>query len=359
MCKIIAWVNAVFFLFMLSFPAQAQEVTGEIDVKQVVLSHLSDAYEWHITNWGNKELTIPLPVILRSQKRGWFFFSSALLRNNNKPYGFYIATEGIYEGRIVEKEAEQIVRPLDLSITKTVFALLFNSILLLVILFYTAACYRKRKKHDKAPKGFVGMMEMFILMIYEDVIRPCAGREYKRFAPYLLTVFFFIFLNNLMGLIPFFPGGANVTGNIAVTLVLALCTFIAVNLSAGRAYWKEIFCPDVPVWLKFPFPLMPLIELVGIFTKPFALMIRLFANMLAGHAGILALTCLIFITAKMGAAVNGTMTLATLLFGIFMNLLELLIAFIQAYVFTMLSAVFIGLARPDEATEGVSLKPIQ
>ena len=150
-----------------------------------------------------------------------------------------------------------------------------------------------------------------------------------------------------MGLIPIFPAGANVTGNIAITLVLAICTFLAVNLFGSKEYWKEIFWPDVPNWLKVPVPLMPVVELFGVFTKPFALMIRLFANIMAGHSVILALTSLIFVTVSMGAAINGTMTVVAVLFGIFMNLLELLVAFIQAYVFTMLSAVFIGLARVE------------
>lgn len=185
------------------------------------------------------------------------------------------------------------------------------------------------------------------MMVHDDLIKSCVGRDYKRFAPYLLTVFFFIFVNNLMGLIPFFPGGANVSGNIAVTLVLALCTFLAVNLFGTREYWKEIFWPEVPAWLKVPVPMMPAIELVGIFTKPFALMIRLFANMMAGHAVILSLTCLVFVTVSMGPVVNGSMTVVSVIFCIFMNLLELLVAFIQAYVFTMLSAVFIGLARVE------------
>lgn len=151
-----------------------------------------------------------------------------------------------------------------------------------------------------------------------------------------------------MGLIPIFPGGANVTGNIAITLILALCTFFVVNFSGTREYWKDIFWPNVPSWLKVPVPLMPVVELFGVFTKPFALMIRLFANMMAGHSVILALTSLIFVTVSMGPAINGTMTVVSVLFGIFMNCLELLVAFIQAYVFTMLSAVFIGLARIEE-----------
>lgn len=256
--------------------------------------------------------------------------------------GYRIAAEGPYEGKIVERIDGEDVRPLDLSITKTAFALMLNSLILICIVLGVARWYKKRTVEKAVPKGFVGAVEMFVMMVHDDLIKSCVGRDYKRFAPYLLTVFFFIFVNNLMGLIPFFPGGANVSGNIAVTLVLALCTFLAVNLFGTREYWKEIFWPEVPAWLKVPVPMMPAIELVGIFTKPFALMIRLFANMMAGHAVILSLTCVIFVTVSMGAAVNASMTFVSVLFSIFMNLLELLVAFLQAYVFTMLSAVFTG-----------------
>ena len=189
------------------------------------------------------------------------------------------------------------------------------------------------------------MMEPLVLMIYEDVIKEGIGEDYKRVTPYLLTAFFFILINNLMGLLPIFPGGANITGNIAITLVLALCTFLLTNLFGTKEYWKEIFWPDVPWWMKVPVPLMPVIEFFGIFTKPFALMIRLFANIMAGHAAILSLIAIIFITVKVGAFINGTMTFMAVIFSIFMTFLEILVAFIQAYVFTMLSAVFIGLAR--------------
>jgi F0F1-type ATP synthase, subunit a len=194
---------------------------------------------------------------------------------------------------------------------------------------------------------------MFIMNVNDDVIKPCIGKDYRRFAPYLLTVFFFIFINNLMGLIPIFPGGANVTGNIAITFVLALITFFIVNIFGSKEYFKEIFWPDVPVWLKVPIPLMPAIEIVGVFTKPFALMIRLFANILAGHSIVLGLTCLVFVTVKLGVAMNTSMSIVSVLFNVFINLVELLVAYIQAYVFTMLSAVFIGLARvePHHAKE--------
>ena len=185
------------------------------------------------------------------------------------------------------------------------------------------------------------------MMVNDDIIKSCIGKDYKRYAPYLLTAFFFIFLNNLMGLVPIFPGGGNVTGNIAITLVLACMTFLAVNIWGSKEYWREILWPDVPLWLKIPIPIMPLIEIFGIFTKPFALTVRLFANIMAGHSVILALTCIIFITASLGPVLNGSMSVISVLFAVFMNFLELLVAFIQAYVFTMLSAVFIGLSRVE------------
>ena len=194
-------------------------------------------------------------------------------------------------------------------------------------------------------------MEMMVTMVEDDIIKECVGKDYKRYSPYLLTAFFFIFINNLMGIVPIFPGGANVTGNIAITLVLAVCTFLAINLGANKHYWKDILWPEVPTWLKVPLPLMPLIEIIGMFTKPFSLMVRLFANILAGHCMILGVIAVIFLTAKMGVGLNAGMSVVAILLGVFMDVLELLVAFIQAYVFTMLSAVFIGMSRQEPETE--------
>ena len=331
-------------------PSAEQPAEEKVDIKEIVFGHIGDSYEWHITSWGDTHLTIPLPVIVYSRTSGWHLFSSARLEENGGSYeGLSIAPAGSpYEGKLVEHDtAGNEIRPFDLSITKVVLALLINSLLLIVIILYVARWYKRHPKDSVAPGGFVGLMEMLIMMVNDDIIKSCVGPKYKKFAPYLLTAFFFIFINNLMGLIPFFPGGANVTGNIAITMVLAICTFLAVNLFGTKTYWKDIFWPDVPWWLKVPVPMMPFIEFFGIFTKPFALMIRLFANMLAGHVAMLVLTGLIFISASMGPALNGTLTVASVLFNLFMNALELLVAFIQAYVFTMLSAVFIGLAQEE------------
>ena len=332
----------------------AVEEKNPVDVKEIVFGHIGDAYEWHIGTWGDTHVTIPLPVIVYSRATGWHVFSSARLHENGGTYeGLSIAPEGSpYEGKLVEHDASgNEVRPIDISITKVTFALLFNSLLLVIIILGVARWYKRHPYKTTAPGGFVGFMEMFIMMVNDDIIKSCVGPNYRKFAPYLLTAFFFIFLNNLMGLVPFFPGGANVTGNMAITMVLAICTFLAVNLFGTKHYWKDIFWPDVPWWLKVPVPMMPFIEFFGIFTKPFALMIRLFANMLAGHMAMLVLVCLVFISASMGPLLNGTLTVASVLFNIFMNALELLVAFIQAYVFTMLSAVFIGLAQ-----EGAKVK---
>lgn len=328
----------------------AGQKESTVDVKEIVFGHIGDSYEWHITTWGKTHITIPLPVILYSTTTGWHTFLSSHLEENRGTYeGFSIAPTGSkYEGKLVEYDAAgNEIRPLDISITKVTLALLLNSLLLLIIILGVAQWYRRHPQDSAAPGGFIGFVEMFIMMVNDDIIKSCVGPKYRKFAPYLLTAFFFIFINNMMGLIPFFPGGANVTGNIAITMVLALCTFIAVNFFGTKAYWKDIFWPDVPWWLKVPIPMMPFIEFFGILTKPFALMIRLFANMLAGHMAMLVLTCLIFISASMGPVLNGTLTVASVLFNVFMNALEVLVAFIQAYVFTMLSAVFIGLAQEE------------
>lgn len=334
----------------LSVAAAAPSEEEEVNVSELVFGHIGDAYEWHIATLGGKKWSIPLPVIVHSST-GWHVFSSSHLKEGEYE-GLYIASQGTNEGKIVERNAAgEEVRPFDISITKNVLGLFINSAVLLLILMSCVRWYKKHPVEEGAPRGGVGMVEAMVLMIYEDVIKGCIGEDYKRYAPYLLTAFFFVLVNNLMGLIPIFPGGANVTGNIAVTLVLAVCTFILTNVYGSKEYWKEIFWPEVPVWLKVPIPMMPVIELFGIFTKPFALMIRLFANIMAGHAAILSLIAIIFITVKAGAVINGSMTAVAVLFGIFMDALEVLVAFIQAYVFTMLSAVFIGLSRVKGSEE--------
>ena len=218
--------------------------------------------------------------------------------------------------------------------------------LLVVLVLLSARWYRRHDVLKEKPTGIAALLEPVIVMINDEVIKDAVGPEYRKYSPYLLTAFFFILINNLLGIVPFFPGGANVTGNIAVTFVMALCTFLAVNLFGNKHYYKDIFWPDVPIFLK-AIPIMPIIEIMGMFTKPISLMIRLFANMLAGHIMLLSTVAVIFLTASMGVVLNGSMSVVSVLFGVFLDCLEVLVAFIQAYVFTMLSSVFIGLAHQD------------
>lgn len=319
----------------------------EINVQDIVFSHIQDAYTWHITSWNGQEIALPLPVIVKSEERGWQVFLSSRLHEGREHRGFRLAAEGKHAGKIIEKKSTgEEVRPLDLSVTKNVLALFISSVLLVSLILYVARWY---KKHPlQAPGGLVGMMELCILAIHDGVIKENIGEKYRPYASYLLTVFFFVLINNLLGLVPIFPGGANVTGNIAVTLVLSALTFLLVNVFATKAYWKDIFWPRTPIFLKLPLPIMPFVEFFGVFTKPFALMIRLFANIMAGHTILLGLTCLIFITVSMGPVINGSMTLVSVVFCVFMNCIEILVACIQAYIFTLLSAVYIGLARVKE-----------
>lgn len=340
-------IAKIFFLIFISLPFVSR--AEGVDVKEVVLGHIGDSYDWHITTIGEKHISIPLPVIVRGHNGEWHCFSSGHLLHSHEGYeGFLVAHDGPYAGKLVEilPDGTQY-RPLDLSITKTVAGLFINCIVLLLIVMGVARRYRGDTPTSKAKGGFAAMVEVMVEFVLDEVIKPGVGKNWAKFAPFLLTVFFFILVNNLMGLIPLFPAGANVTGNITITMVLALSSFVVINLFGSKHYWKDIFWPDVPTWLKVPVPLMPAIEFVGIFTKPFSLMIRLFANIMAGHAVILILTCIVFATAEMGAAVNGSMSVVAVFLAIFMNCLELMVAFLQAFVFTMLSSVFIGFAQME------------
>ncbi len=328
----------IFAALMLSasFNLAAQEETG-LDMKSYIFGHISDSYEWHIATVKGREIAIPLPCIVIDD--GLKVFSS----HNMAEHGYTLNADG----KMVNASTGE--RPLDLSITKNVLGLMIDSALLIALILSCAAWYRRHDVLKEKPTGIAALLEPVIMMINDDVVKDIIGPEYRKYAPYLLTAFFFILINNLMGILPIFPGGANITGNIAVTLVLAVCTFLMVNLFGNKHYYKDIFWPDVPVALK-AIPIMPVVEIIGVFTKPFSLMIRLFANILAGHIMILSVIGVIFVTAKMGAVLNGSMTVVAVLFGIFLDCLELLVAFIQAYVFTMLSAVFIGLAHQEPET---------
>ena len=345
-------------LLLAMTPAMRAE---DFSAKEVVLEHIKDSHEWHVTDLGEgKSLVIPLPVIVKSST-GWHVFCSSQFEHHADAQGLRrvkadapqdiqslaIATEGENAGKIMEN-GEPV---LDLSITKTVAVMFINVAILLCCILGSARWYKKRQASDPAPGGFVGFVEMLVMYVVDDIIKPGVGKGYEKYVPYLLTCFFFIFTCNVMGLIPFPPGSGNVTGNIAVTFFLALCTFIIVQFSGNKHYWKDIFWPEVPTWLKAPIPIIPVIEFVGIFTKPFALMIRLFANMMAGHAIAVAITCIIFLVASQAVAVQLSMSALSVIMSVFMMCLECLVCFIQAMVFTMLSAVFIGLARVEPAHE--------
>ncbi len=327
----------------------AAKTDKKLNIPEVIMHHIGDSYGWHIATFKGHDISIPLPVILRGRDGQWHLFSSARFEHGHSDYkGFYISHSDKYSGKIVElNDKGEEVRPLDFSITKNVFSLLINSTILVLIILLCARWYKNRKVQTANPKGFIAAIEMFIMSIVDGIIKPCIGKNYKRYTPYLLTAFFFIFINNIMGLIPIFPGGANITGNIAITFVLAMFTFFIVNIFGTKEYWKEILWPHVPWWLKAPIPLMPLIEIIGMFTKPFALMIRLFANILAGHSVIIGLVCIIFVTVELGTAMNAGMTVLSVIMTTFVNFLEVLVAYIQAYVFTILSAVFIGLSQVE------------
>ena len=321
-------------LLMLAAPvASAQE---DVPVSEIIFEHIGDDYEWHITEWKGRHVAIPLPVIVKSST-GWHVFSSARIRHGEEYEGLRIDPES---GKIVDTATGK--RPLDISITKNVLSLMFSSLLLLIIVLLTARWYRRHDSLEEAPTGLAAAMEPLVMMVHNMARENIGEEDYRRYSPYLCMAFLWILLNNFLGIIPFFPGGANLTGNIAITLVLALCTFFIVNLTGTKHYYKDIFAPDVPGFLK---PIMPVIEVFSALMKPVSLTIRLFANMLAGHIMILCMVCVIFIMAKYGPLLGGGMTVVSVLFGVFLDALECLVAFIQAYVFTMLSSIYIGLAR--------------
>ena len=322
---------------MVSPPEAEAEET--VDVAEIIFEHIGDAYEWHLMTWGDKHVKLHLPVIVHSST-GWHVFSSKKLEHGETYEGLKIDPE---KGKIVEADSGK--KPFDISITKNVLALMLSSLLLLVIILLTARWYKKHDALNEAPTGIAALMEPLVMMVHDMARENIGEKDYRKYSPYLCMAFLFILFNNFLGIMPFFPGGANLTGNISVTLVLALFTFFTVNLTGTKHYYKEIFNPDVPGFLK---PIMPIIEVFSALMKPVSLTIRLFANMLAGHIMILSVVCVIFIMAKYGPVLTGSMSIVSVLFGVFLDALECLVAFIQAYVFTTLSSIYIGLARAHE-----------
>ena len=315
-----------------------------------VIEHVSDAFEWHIATFGETHISVPLPIILHSADKGWNFFMSSRFHHGHESYnGFKIEEEGEHAGKIVElnDQGEFVGLPIDLSITKTVAGIMVSVIVLLYIFLKIAKSAKQNV--GRAPTGMQNLFEPIIIFIRDEVAKPAIGdKKFEKFMPFLLTVFFFILINNILGLIPVFPFGANVTGNIAVTLVLALFTFVITSLNGNKHYWKEIYNPEVPWWLKFPIPLMPIVELSGVITKPFVLMVRLFANMMAGHMIVTVFVSLIFIfNSLMGIEAGLGVSVVSIAFSVFILLLDVLVSFIQAYVFTLLSALYFGMATAE------------
>lgn len=336
-----------------------EESPKKFDAGKMILHHIVDAHEWHVLDIGDFHLSIPLPVILWHDGKMHVFLSSKFNHGHSLYKGFGISTENaastIVKADIEKFHREHIIvqdpsqkRPLDFSITKTVLAIFISGAILIVVFLFTARLYRQRG--TQAPRGLQSVVEPLILFVRDNIARSSIGeKKYVFYMPYLLTLFFFIFLNNLMGLIPIFPGGANVTGNISVTLVLAAFTFFTIIFTADKHYWIHIFnTPGVPMMLKIPIPLMPVIELVGVFIKPIVLMIRLFANITAGHIIALSFISLIFIFGQMGSLLGFVISPVSVIFSVFVKFIEMLVAFIQAYVFTLLSALYIGMAVAEE-----------
>ena len=387
--KVLAISSALFFGVLGASASETEPKEEKFNAGEMILHHVMDAHEIHFVtlNEGSgheTHVSIPLPVILWSKEKGLDFFLSSKFHSAHHadasaeadngteipphtaelpshgvavaPHpevptynGYAMIHEKIYitdeNGELTFDEAGHPtnVMPLDLSITKTVAGLFLTIFILLFSMISVAKAYKKRGL--AAPKGLQSFVEPIILFVRDDIAKPSIGPKADKFMPYLLSVFFFILIANLIGLIPFI-GGFNVTGNIAITLVLALLTFLYTAISGNKDYWLHIFnTPGVPWWLKFPVPLMPIIELMGFLSKPVVLCLRLFANVTAGHIIILSFISLIFIFNNLygtGAAYGAS--ILSVAFGIFMNVMELLVAFLQAYVFTLLSAIYLGQA---------------
>lgn len=371
--------------------AEHGEEPGKYDPVGTVIEHIADANEFHI--W--KGVHMPLPCILYAPGHGWTFFLTSKLEHGHVAYDRYVLNHGRInriadesfpmgevhidevkhkveeikdaEGGTVEREVGYAVyhgeeyrldKPskwdgnvlgggitsfYDFSITKVVFSMILVSILLIWMFLAVARGYRKND--GKAPKGIQSLIEPIFVFMRDEVTIPMIGeKHYERFQPFIMTLFFFILFCNLLGLIPFFPGSANITGNIAITLTLAVITFIVTNINGNKHYWEHIFwMPGIPAWVKL---ILTPVEILSLFIKPFSLMIRLFANISAGHIIILSLVGLVFLFGDMGQSPGGA-TIGVVLGGLFtafMNLIELLVAFIQAFIFAILSASYIGAA---------------
>lgn len=309
--------------------AEGAEKAEETPISDVIIHHVLDDHVWHFT----EHVVIHLPVIVYSEERGLDIFSSGNFFDEHHKAVAYNGYE--LEHGHVTLEGKPVI---DFSITKNVAMLLINATLLLVVLLSVAKAYKKNA--GSAPKGLQSFIEPIIIFVRDEIVKPNVGPRYEKFLPYLLTLFFFILFGNILGLL---PGAANLTGNIAVTATLAILTFIITNVNGNKGYWAHIFwTPGVPLPLR---PIILLVEVIGIFTKPFSLMIRLFVAITAGHIVLLALICLTFIFGSIYVGFGSTLIV------LFINLIEILVAGIQAYVFTLFSSLYIGMAIADHGHE--------
>ncbi|OJV51779.1 MAG: ATP synthase F0 subunit A [Bacteroidetes bacterium 43-16] len=331
----------------------------KLDIKEIIFGHIGDQYDWHVLDYtgsdGQKHpVSMPLPVIVYHPEKGISAFMSSKLEHGHAAYeGYQLVTDDYIKHHAAHVSAEELkaleaqkgkiiavdgAAIKDFSITKNVFSMFLSIAILLLIMLSVAKSYKK-KGAMQAPSGLQNAIEPLIIFVRDEVARPNLGSKYMRFMPLLLTVFFFIWVNNLLGLI---PSGANFTGNIAVTAALALVSFIVILFSANKHFWGHLFNPP-----GVPFPaniLLTIIEIISLFIKPIALTIRLFANILAGHIIILSVVSMIFIFGAMNEAAGWGFAPISIAFSIFMFCLELLVAAIQAFIFTNLTAVFIGQA---------------
>jgi len=316
----------------------------EFNPSETIMHHIADSHEWHLFSIGETHVSIPLPIILYTPNGLDIFMSTALHHVESTTtaeiHGETMAVKELTHGGntyYIDSHEHFHLKGggtlYDFSITKNVASMFVSVVLLFAVFLNVAAGYKKNK--GKAPKGIQSFFEPIIIFVRDDIAKANINeKNYERFTPYLLTVFFFIWFNNMLGLM---PGGANLTGNIAVTLVLAILTFVITQINGTGTYWGHIFwTPGVPWWLKTVLPIMPIVEFIGIFTKPFSLMVRLFANITAGHIIILSLFSLIFIFQSYAVGV------VSVAFATFMNFLELFVALLQAYVFTLLTAMYFG-----------------
>lgn len=347
---------AAFSLFLLlsssvAFAGGGEGNEGKFDPGKEMLDHIADAHEFHFFTIKKEHgedfhATLPLPIILYSPQRGFSFFMSSKFHHGHEDYNGYRMVGHDIVAVDANGAVDETVKVYDFSLTKNVVQMFLALAVLFFLLKGIAKKYRNGVGVTSAPKGLQNAVEPVILFVRDDIAKPNLSHKYMKYLPYLLTVFFFILINNIFGLL---PGAANVTGNIAFTAVLGLISLIVILFSTNKHFWGHVFWfPGVPVPVKI---LMLPVELLGVFTKPFALIIRLFANMTAGHIIILSFVSLIFIFAEMTKVAGVAFTPVSIAFAVFIYVIEVLVAFIQAYIFTNLTAVFISQAIGDHHFE--------